>query len=396
MKKLLLGIGMVLMAAGASAQNQDHLKLTADKNIMDAAVGEEITYTISLVHVTDSVYAGFSCDLWVGDGVQVIKWKKDPKDRTAKYFQPVEGGDFSYPEYFGANEGYRNEPARYGGDGGYFYRLIGKTDAPTENYFPYDEEFLDLFNFKVKKTEEFVGDVCPIYLRLVEFASEVKEFDSDGNIVLDLITVWSEEEGKYVDQVVVTTHHFPDTKSIALKIGDTKFGTLCINDDLDFSESGISANVCTGVEDGFVQVAEVTKPAAGTPLILKGEAGSYFLNANYGEKDAPVSNLLVGTPDEAIPVAGNTTYAMASKVKDGANVVGFYRVQEGVVIPRYKAYLNSTADVEGFIFEETTGINTVERVENANQDIYTITGAKVNNAAQKGVYIMNGKKVVVK
>ena len=143
-------------------------------------------------------------------------------------------------------------------------------------------------------------------------------------------------------------------------------------------------------------MAEVTKPAAGTPLILKGEAGSYFLNANYGEKDAPVSNLLVGTPDEAIPVAGNTTYAMASKVKDGANVVGFYRVQEGVVIPRYKAYLNSTADVEGFIFEETTGINTVERAENANQDIYTITGAKVNNAAQKGVYIMNGKKVVVK
>ena len=104
----------------------------------------------------------------------------------------------------------------------------------------------------------------------------------------------------------------------------------------------------------------------------------------------------MGTPDEAIPVAGNTTYAMASKVKDGANVVGFYRVQEGVVIPRYKAYLNSTADVEGFIFEETTGINTVERAENANQDIYTITGAKVNNAAQKGVYIMNGKKVVVK
>lgn len=387
MKKLLLGIGMVLMAAGASAQNQDHLKLTADKNIMDAAVGDEITYTISLVHVTDSVYAGFSCDLWVGDGVEVIKWKKNPKDRTAKYFQPVDGGDFSFPEYFNANEGYRNEPARYGNDESYFYRLIGKTDQPTENYFPYDENYLDLFNFKVKKTADFEGDVCPIYLRLVEFASQVKELDADGNMILD-----------YNDnnEVIVTTHHFPDTKSIALKINESKFGTLCINDDLDFSESGISANVCSGVEDGFVQMSEVTKPAAGTPLILKGEAGSYFLNANYGEKDAPVSNLLVGTPDEAIPVAGNTTYAMASKVKDGANVVGFYRVQEGVVIPRYKAYLNSTADVEGFIFEETTGINTVERAENANQDIYTITGAKVNNAAQKGVYIMNGKKVVVK
>lgn len=392
MKKLLLGIGMVLMAAGAFAQDQDHLKLTADKNIMDAAVGEEVTYTISLVHVTDSVYAGFSCDLWVGDGVEVIKWKKKATDRQGKYFQPVDGGDFSFPEYFNANEGYRNEPARYGNDESYFYRLIGKTDQPTENYFPYDENYLDLFNFKVKKTADFEGDVCPIYLRLVEFASQVKELDADGNMILD--TQYNPESGK--DEVIVTTHHFPDTKSIALKINESKFGTLCINDDLDFSESGISANVCTGIDNGFVQVAEVTKPAAGTPLILKGEAGSYFLNAYYGEKDAPVSNLLVGTPDEALTVAGGNTYAMASKVKDGANVVGFYRVQEGVVIPRYKAYLNSSNDVEGFIFEETTGINTVESAENANQDIYTITGAKVNNAAQKGVYIMNGKKVVVK
>ena len=391
MKKLLLGIGMVLMATGAFAQNQDHLKLTADKNIMDAEVGEEVTYTISLVHVTDSVYAGFSCDLWVGDGVEVIKWKKNPKDRTAKYFQPVDGGDFSYPEYFNANEGYRNEPERYGNDG-YFYRLIGKTDQPTENYFPFDENYLDLFNFKVKKTADFAGDVCPIYLKLVEFASQVKELDSDGNIVLD--TQYNPETGK--DEVIVTTHKFPNTKSIALKIGETKFGTLCINDDLDFTETGITASVCTGVNEGFVQVAEITKPAAGTPLIIKGEAGSYYAKANYEDSDAPMSNLLVGTPDEPLTVEGNNTFAMAAKMKDGANVVGFYRVQAGVQIPRYKAYLNNAADVEGFIFEETTGINVVESAVNTNQDIYSITGAKVNNASQKGVYIMNGKKVVVK
>lgn len=379
---------MVLMAAGAYAQNQDHLSMTSDKNILDAAVGEEVTYTIRFEHITDSVYAGLSFDLWIPEGIEMIKTKVG---RVNKWFVPVEGGDFSYADAFNTSEGKRSEPDRYGGNAGEFYRLIGKTDAPTENYFPYDEEYLDLFWFKVKKTADFQGDVCPLYLRLVEFASQVKELDGD-DIILD--TQYNPETGK--DEVIVTTHHFPDTKAIALKINENKFGTLCINDDLDFSDSEISANVCTGNEDGYVQVAEIEKPAAGTPLILKANAGSYMLKANYGESSPAVSNLLLGTPDEPLTVTGDNTYAMAVKVKDGANVVGFYRVQEGVEIPRYKAYINSAEGVDGFVFAETTGISNIENADDASQDIYTITGAKVNNAAQKGVYIMNGKKVVVK
>lgn len=379
---------MVLMATGAFAQNQDHLKLTADKNIMDAEVGDVVTYTISLVHVTDSLYAGFSCDLWLPDGVEVQQTKVG---RLWYTFVPVEGSDFSDSQSFNYSEGQRSEPERYGGNEGEFWRLIAKTDKPTLIYFPYDEEYLDLFTFQVKKTEDLTGDVCPIYLRLVEFASQIKSVDNKGmnNEVINL-------DLNENNEVIVTTHHFPDTKSIALKIGETKFGTLCINDDLDFTEGGLTANVCTGIENGFVQTAAVEKPAAGTPLIIKGEAGSYFVKANYDESSAAVSNLLLGTPDEPLTVAGNSTYALSSKVKDGANVVGFYRVQEGIEIPRYKAYINSADNVEGFVFEETTGINVVENADNATQDIYTITGAKVNNAAQKGVYIINGKKVVVK
>lgn len=388
MKKLLLGIGMVLMATGAFAQNQDHLKLTADKNIMDAEVGELVTYTISLGHVTDSVYAGFSCDLWLPDGVVLVEtpYEVDDDEFEDFLFAPVKAGDFSRLSRWNFQAGYRNDPDRYGNDG-YFYRLIAKTDNPVKYYFPTQGRSLDLFTFRVKKSADFEGDVCPLYLRLVEFASQIKGFDADGKAIQDL---------NDAGEVIVTTHKFPNSKSIALKINETKFGTLCINDDLDFTETGITASVCTGVNEGFVQVAEITKPAAGTPLIIKGEAGSYYANANYDESDAPVSNLLVGTPDEPLTVEGNNTYAMAAKMKDGANVVGFYRVQAGVQIPRYKAYLNNAADVEGFIFEETTGINVVESAVNTNQDIYTITGAKVNNASQKGVYIMNGKKVVVK
>ncbi|MBR5083010.1 MAG: hypothetical protein IKX33_00260 [Prevotella sp.] len=391
MKKLLLGIGMVLMATGAFAQNQDHLKLTADKNIMDAAVGEVVTYTISFENVTDSMYAGFSCDLWLPDNVVL---KQYDIDGVKVYFKPVEGSDFTR-SFFNYNEGKRTEPERYGGNAGEFYRLIAKTDRPNELYFPTAGKTKDLFTFQARKNKNFADDVCPIYLRLVEFASQIIGFEEEEDDFGE-ITVVPVNDKNDAGEVVVTTHHFPDTKSIALKVGENKFGTLCINDDLDFSDSEISANVCTGIDDGFVQTAAVEKPAAGTPLILKANAGSYFVNANYGESSAAVSNLLLGTPDAPLTVEGNNTYALAAKQKDGANVVGFYRVQAGVEIPRYKAYINSSADVEGFVFEETTGISNIENAENANQDIYTITGAKVNNAAQKGVYIMNGKKVVVK
>ena len=64
-----------------------------------------------------------------------------------------------------------------------------------------------------------------------------------------------------------------------------------------------------------------------------------------------------------------------------------------MVIPRYKAYLNSTADVEGFIFEETTGINAIK--ENANNRYFNLQGVEVAQPT-KGLYIVNGKKVLVK
>ena len=42
-----------------------------------------------------------------------------------------------------------------------------------------------------------------------------------------------------------------------------------------------------------------------------------------------------------------------------------------------------------------TGINTIN-ASNADNAIYTLQGVKVNGKAAKGLYIKNGKKVVVK
>lgn len=53
-----------------------------------------------------------------------------------------------------------------------------------------------------------------------------------------------------------------------------------------------------------------------------------------------------------------------------------------------------------FIYDEPEGINTVSAAKKADNSIYSISGVKVSNGSQKGlatgVYVQNGKKIVIK
>ena len=57
--------------------------------------------------------------------------------------------------------------------------------------------------------------------------------------------------------------------------------------------------------------------------------------------------------------------------------------------------MESSAAAESMLFEETTGIQQV-KTNVANNDVFTISGVKVNDTQRKGIYVTNGKKVVVK
>lgn len=175
-----------------------------------------------------------------------------------------------------------------------------------------------------------------------------------------------------------------------LSVGTPGYATLSWPTALDFAGTGLKASVATGVENGFVQRAEVTSVPAETPVIIEAAAGSYNLKG-AAEAAAPATNILVGTAAAAY-TATSSTFALASKT-DG---VGFYRCQAGVEIPKYKAYIEDAGSAaEGFLFEETTGISTIDAQE-ADAESYTLSGVRVNQPAQKGIYIVNGKKVVVK
>ena len=90
---------------------------------------------------------------------------------------------------------------------------------------------------------------------------------------------------------------------------------------------------------------------------------------------------------------------------DSRNPIGFYKVKSNVTnIPGNKAFLvltNAEAQAKGFVLEfedgGTTGIETIENSKHSTEDgvYYDLQGRRVENPT-RGIYIVNGKKVVIK
>ncbi|MBR5455787.1 MAG: chitobiase/beta-hexosaminidase C-terminal domain-containing protein [Bacteroidaceae bacterium] len=166
--------------------------------------------------------------------------------------------------------------------------------------------------------------------------------------------------------------------------------------------SAVEAYTVTTVNDGWVSLTQVTGVLpANTGVIIKAPAGEYKL-FNEATATADVTgNLLEGTLfNENIE---EEAYVL-SKL-DG--VVGLYRAEKNQLDGTAwlnnanKAYLpasavpNKTAAFYGFDWDGTTGVEKVE-IRNEKEEIYDLAGRRVENVTAPGIYIINGKKVLVK
>ena len=109
------------------------------------------------------------------------------------------------------------------------------------------------------------------------------------------------------------------------------------------------------------------------------------------------SNSLEGVSDAAGLTAANpsTTYVLNYKESTG---VGFYKLASGKTLGVGKAYLTySGSGAPSFLgFDETTGMNDVRcKTEDVRGEYYNLNGQRVAQPT-KGLYIVNGKKVVIK
>ena len=135
-----------------------------------------------------------------------------------------------------------------------------------------------------------------------------------------------------------------------------------------------------------------TGSAESVTLTRNAGSGHYRLvsmTVYYGGGSSIEDNDLVGTAVD-LTVDGSQ-YALAQK----EGVTGFYKAQAGTVIAAGKAYIvGGAAGVKGFglSLPGETGIQGVEEATEAGE-IYDLAGRRVEKA-QKGVYIINGKKVL--
>ncbi len=79
----------------------------------------------------------------------------------------------------------------------------------------------------------------------------------------------------------------------------------------------------------------------------------------------------------------------------GADNAGAFKVKAGTAYLAVPA--SETNNAKGFAFDgETTGVENVNVAANQNKTIYNLNGQRVSNMSQAGLYIVNGKKVVIR
>lgn len=161
----------------------------------------------------------------------------------------------------------------------------------------------------------------------------------------------------------------------------------------------VSANNTTYVTLTEMDASTIWPASEG--MILKGNNGDEVtISAVASDATATTigTNYLVGTGNSAVNVtATDYTYVFAN---DATNGVGFYKASGNGTLAAHKAYLDlsrssfNAREFLGFNFDEATGINEVNATSN-NGVIYNLQGVR-QNQLQKGINIVNGKKVLVK
>ena len=141
-----------------------------------------------------------------------------------------------------------------------------------------------------------------------------------------------------------------------------------------------------------IVLTPVTEIPANTGVIIEAAADTYTVPAiNSAASIASVNDLSVS--DGSIAGNGSTIYALGKK----GGVVGFVKVKSGVTIPAGKAYLTIAAAGREFIGfgEDVTGVEVVKQESKADNEYFNLAGQRVAQPT-KGLYIVNGKKVIIK
>ena len=183
---------------------------------------------------------------------------------------------------------------------------------------------------------------------------------------------------------------------------DLGYITYCSDKTLDFTNvEGMKAYIVVGYDGKVTKLSRIGIVPAETGLLLKAGAGDY--EVPYTDGDNYVMDMLIGVLEGTTlnPTEGSmTNFVLAN----GNNGLGFYCLKGSGTLAAHRAYLQvpsrliaNGAKFIGMEFDdEATAIGGVTTQEEGTSCYYDMQGVRHEGLPSKqGIYIMNGKKVVV-
>ena len=172
-------------------------------------------------------------------------------------------------------------------------------------------------------------------------------------------------------------------------VSDALYATYVAPFDVDFTGADVEA-FAVQKNETYVHLEPVTTVPAGTAVVVKADAAGSYAVSKTIDAELGTDNDLVAATEEV--TADGTQYILA---KQDAGV-GFAKATSGTTIAAGKGYLVISAGVKAFypFAEEETAINSLTPALFEGEGvIYNVAGQRLNKA-QKGINIVNGKKIL--
>ena len=193
--------------------------------------------------------------------------------------------------------------------------------------------------------------------------------------------------------------------AVGLTIGETGWATFSATQNFTLPD-GLKAYVVSSFDSGKGSVAltEVAAIPANQGVLLKGTPSTkYTLIPQAADPDVGANLLAMNLTASVLPKTdgGNTNFIL---VPDGAGSVKFAKPNGTGSLAANKAYLQvPTGNLSGheltisFADSETTGIgNLTPGLSQGEGVCFDLQGRKLSGKPTKGLYIVNGKKVIIK
>ena len=159
--------------------------------------------------------------------------------------------------------------------------------------------------------------------------------------------------------------------------------------------SGVVAYTLAASGEWLVPTGITDEVPAGTPVLLKGSSATATLTIGTDYENAPVATTALTGSYLSKTIDGATDYVLG---KSGS-VVGFYHWNQNTLAAN-RAYIDTPAEVKGFVINWDELVDGIDQVQSStfnvqSSTIYNLAGQRINKL-QKGINIVNGKKVLVK